>query len=108
MCQMTTTGQVQTHDAVVGLKQGCVDSKVCRAASQQASSNRGTMYGCHVKVCQILPAGVRLYVYSPALRVQVEGLQSPSLAEVLDLVDVVVASIVPRSWLALGVLVCET
>mmetsp|Transcript_123991 Transcript_123991/g.332958 ORF Transcript_123991/g.332958 Transcript_123991/m.332958 type:complete len:366 (-) Transcript_123991:23-1120(-) len=81
--QMATAGKIQAHDARVRRQQCRVDGEVSRAA------------------------GVGLHVDAPLLRVQVERLESAVLAQVLDLVDDLVASVVARPRLALGVLVGE-
>ena len=55
----------------------------------------------------ISPARVRLDVDSPFLGAQVKSFQGAVLAEELDAVSVGVAAIVPCSWLALRVFICE-
>ncbi len=105
---MTTTGQIQTHDAIMGLQQGCVNSKVCRAAEQQESSESRAKHGISSFIPKsdwCLPARVRLHIDSPMLRVQMKSLQSSGFAQVFDLVNVVVAPVIPGSRLSLGVLV---
>ena len=32
MCQVTTAGQIETHDTVMGIQQGCVHCEVGRTA----------------------------------------------------------------------------
>ena len=59
------------------------------------------------QVVTVTPARVRLNVDSPFLGAQVEGFQGAVFAEELDAVSVGVAAIVPCSWLALRVFVCE-
>mmetsp|Transcript_41269 Transcript_41269/g.115267 ORF Transcript_41269/g.115267 Transcript_41269/m.115267 type:complete len:251 (+) Transcript_41269:1164-1916(+) len=81
--EVAAAGEVEAHDPVVGFEQGGVHGEVCRAA------------------------GVGLHVDAPLLRVQAERLESAVLAQVLDLVDDLVASVVARPRLALGVLVGE-
>ena len=81
VCQVATAGQVQTHHAGMWRQQRRVDSKVRRAP------------------------GVGLHVHAPGLLIQVEGLQGPLLAQVLHLVDDLVAAVVAGSWLTLRVLV---
>lgn len=68
---LATIGQVQPHQAVVGLQQGCVGCKVGRRPR------------------------VGLNVNAPAGRIQVERLQSPLLAQQLDLVHHLGPPIVP-------------
>lgn len=112
MCQVTTTGQIQTHDAIVGLQQGCVNSKVCRAAEQQESSKSSVEHGISSLIPDsldwYLPARVRLHIDSPMLRVQVKSLQCSGFAQVFNLVDVVVAPIIPGSRLSFRILVGQT
>ena len=59
------------------------------------------------QVVSVPPARVRLDVDSPFLGAQVEGFQGAVFAEELDTVSIGVAAIVPCSWLALRVFVCE-
>lgn len=81
MGQVTTVGQVETHETAVGRHDGLVDLQVGRAATEA------------------------LDVDSPLLVVEVEGIESTALAEQLDLVNVLVATIVTSTGVALGVLV---
>mmetsp|Transcript_58695 Transcript_58695/g.139760 ORF Transcript_58695/g.139760 Transcript_58695/m.139760 type:complete len:372 (-) Transcript_58695:293-1408(-) len=81
--EVATGGQVQAHDPGVGRQKGRVDREVGRAAA------------------------VGLDVDAPDLLIQAECLQSALLAQVLHLVDDLVASVVAGPWLALGVLVGE-
>ncbi|ETV97106.1 hypothetical protein H310_09915 [Aphanomyces invadans] len=81
MGQMATTGQVQTHDAVVGTKQRRVHSKV----------------GGRPRVW--------LDVHAPFLRVQAVCLQCTVLAELFDLVNHFVPAVVALVYVAFGVLV---
>ena len=108
---MTTTGQIQTHDAIMGLQQGCVDRKVCRAAEQQESSEIRVTPGISSLIPfsdWYLPARVRLHIDSPMLRVQVKSLQSSGFAQVFNLVDIVVAPVIPGSRLSFRILVGQT
>ena len=54
-----------------------------------------------------VPARVRLHIDSPTLSIQMKSLQGSGLAEVFNLIDVVVASVVPCTWLTLRVFVCQ-
>mmetsp|Transcript_37835 Transcript_37835/g.75400 ORF Transcript_37835/g.75400 Transcript_37835/m.75400 type:complete len:381 (-) Transcript_37835:18-1160(-) len=81
--QVPAARQVQAHDARVRRQQRRVDREVRRAAR------------------------IRLHVHPPLLLVQAEGLQGAVLAQVLDAVDDLVAAVVARAGLALGVLVRE-
>jgi len=111
VCQVTTTGQIQTHNAIMGLQQGCVNSKVCRAAEQQESSESKVKHDISSLIPTsdwYLPARVRLHIDSPMLRVQVKSLQSSGFAQVFDLVDVVVAPVIPGSRLSFRILVGQT
>lgn len=78
---MTTVRKIQTHQATVRWHQGLVDLQVGWATTQS------------------------LYVDTPLGRVEVEGFKSTLLAEKLDRVNVLVATIVTSTRLALGVLV---
>jgi hypothetical protein len=83
MCEVAAGGEIQAHDAVVGLEHGRVGSEVGRRA------------------------GVGLHIDAPLGGVDVEGLEGARPAKVLDLVDELVASVVPVARQALGVLVGE-
>jgi hypothetical protein len=78
---VTTVGEVKTHEAAVRRHDGLVNLQVGRAAGQA------------------------LYVDTPLLRVDVEGGESTLLAEQLDLVDVLVATVVASAGVTLRVLV---
>ena len=79
--QVTAVGQVQAHEPVVGLHDGLVCLEVGRAAAQA------------------------LDVDAPLLRIETKGLESTPLAEQLDLVNVLVATVVAGAGVSLGVLV---
>lgn len=81
--EVATGGQVEAHDAVVGVEESGVGSEVGRGA------------------------GVGLNVDAPLGGVAVEGLHGAGAAEVLDLVDVLIATVVAVAGHALGVLVSE-
>lgn len=83
MGQVTTVGQVKTHQTVVRAHDGLVDLQVGRAAGQA------------------------LDVDTPLLRVEAEGLESAGLAGELDGVNVLVAAVVAGTGVALGVLVAH-
>lgn len=69
---LSSVGQIQAHDPVVRLQDGCVGCKVGGGAR------------------------VRLYVDAPQVGVQAEGAERPFLAQQLDLVNDLCASIVPE------------
>jgi len=79
--QVTTVGQVKTHEAVVRAHEGLVDLEVGRATRET------------------------LDVDTPLLRVEVESLESTSLAGKLNGIDVLVTTIVTSSGVTLRVLV---
>lgn len=81
--QVTTRGETETHDSVLGLEQSGKGSKV-------GSGSR-----------------VWLDVATPDLGVEVEGLESSVSAEVLELVDVLVTTVVSCAWETFRVLVGE-
>ena len=81
VAQMATVGEVQSHESSMRRHEGLVDLQVGGTATQG------------------------LNVDTPLLRVDVEGLESSLLAEQLNLVDVLVAAVVPGAGVALGVLV---
>ena len=81
MGQMATVGEVKTHETAVNGHDSLVDLEVGRAAGQA------------------------LDVDTPLLGVKVEGLEGTVLAENLDLVDVLVATIVAGAGETLRVLV---
>jgi len=78
---MATVGEVQAHEAAVDGHDGLIDLEVGGGAGQA------------------------LNVDTPLGRVEVECLEGALLAEVLDLVDVLVAAVVASTGVALGVLV---
>jgi hypothetical protein len=79
--QVTTVGQVQSHQAVMRLHESLVDLQVGGTTAQT------------------------LNIDAPFLRVQVEGTESASLAGQLDSVNVLVTSVVAGTGVTLGVLV---
>jgi hypothetical protein len=79
--QMTAMRQIQPHEAFMGTHEGLVDLQIGGTARK------------------------RLHIDSPFLRVEVEGLQSTSLASQLNGVNVLVASVVAGTGITLGVLV---
>ena len=81
--QMTAGGQVQTHDTAAGTQQTRVHGQVGRRA------------------------GVGLHVHAPLLRVQMVSLEGTGLAQLLDLVDELVTTVVAVMRVTLGVLVGE-
>lgn len=81
VAQVATVGQVETHETAVGRHDSLVDLQVGRAAAEA------------------------LDVDTPLLVVEVEGIESTALAEQLDLVNVLVATIVTSTGVALRVLV---
>lgn len=131
MGQMTSAGQVKSHDAIMWVQQRCVDCKVCRAVYAKPWSVRGqfevpkscsdgvdrdvTASGtCAVQernedgvktqeleFARSLPARVGLHIHSPLRGVQAVCLKSTRLAEVLDPVNVLVATIIAGPRLSL-------
>lgn len=81
MTQVTSVGKVKTHQTLVRAHEGLVDLQVGGATTKA------------------------LDVYTPLLRVQVEGLESTCLAGKLNGIDVLVTTVVTSSRVALGVLV---
>lgn len=81
VAQVATVRQIQTHQTAVDRHQSLVDLQVGRAST------------------------VRLDVDTPLGRVEAEGLEGTPLAEQLDLVDVLVATVVASTRKTLGVLV---
>ena len=79
--QVTTVGQVKTHKTIMGLHDSLVDLKIGRAA------------------------GEGLNIDTPLVAVNVESLKSTLLAEKLDLVNVLVATIVTHTGITFGVFV---
>ena len=79
--QVTTMGQVKTHKTVMRAHEGLVDLEVGRATRET------------------------LDVDTPLLRVEVESLESTSLAGELNGIDVLVTTIVTSSGVTLRVLV---
>jgi hypothetical protein len=74
-------GKIETHKSVVGLHDGLVDLEVGGAATQA------------------------LNIDAPFLGVQVESLQSASLASQLNGVDVLISTVISCTWVALRVFV---
>ena len=81
MAQVATVRQVKTHQAIMGSHDSLVDLEVCRASTQA------------------------LDVDAPFLGIQVEGLESASLAGQLNGINVLVSTIVSGTGVALGVFV---
>lgn len=81
MAKMATVGKVKTHETAVGRHDSLVDLEV-GGRSRKA-----------------------LDVDTPLLRVEVEGLKGTALAEKLDLIDVLVATIITSTGVTLRVLV---
>lgn len=81
VAQVATVREVQTHEPAMGRHNGLVNLKVGRAATQA------------------------LNVDTPLVLSDVEGSKSTALAEELNLVNVLVATVVALAWVALGVLV---
>lgn len=81
VAQVTTVGEVKTHEAAVDRHDGLIDLEVGRASGQA------------------------LNVDTPLLGVDVEGLESTTLAEELNLIDMLVAAVVAGTGVTLGVLV---
>jgi hypothetical protein len=79
--QMTTMGQIKTHQSIMRSHDSLVNLEVRRAATQA------------------------LDVDAPFLRIQVESLESTSLASQFDGIDVLVSTIVSGTWVTLGVFV---
>jgi hypothetical protein len=79
--QVTAVGEVKAHEAAVGRHDGLVNLQVGRAAREA------------------------LDVDTPLFRVDVEGSEGTTLAEQLDLVNVLVATVVAGAGVTLGVLV---
>ena len=81
MTQVTSVGKVETHQTVVGAHESLVDLQVGRATTQA------------------------LDVDTPLVGLEVEGLQSTSLACKLNGINVLVTTIVTSSRISLRVLV---
>lgn len=79
--QVSTVGQVKTHQSLMGSHDSLVNLEVCRATTQA------------------------LDVDAPFLGVEVEGLESTRLASQLNGIDVLVATVVSGAWVTLGVFV---
>ena len=71
MCQVTTTWQIKTHDAVMRIEQGSVHCKVGWTAANMEESALTTIYSCknhpHKSIAKHPPARVGLHIDSPAL-----------------------------------------
>ena len=78
---MATVGEIQAHQSPVGRHESLVDLQVGGTATQG------------------------LNIYTPLLRVQMEGLKGTLLAKQFDLIDVLVTTVVPSTGQAFGVLV---
>jgi hypothetical protein len=81
--QVTTVGQIKTHQTVVRAHDGLVDLKVGGRPGQA------------------------LDVDTPLLRVEAKGLKSASLASELDGINVLVTAVVAGTGVTLGVLVAH-
>lgn len=78
---MATMRKIKTHQSLMGSHDSLVDLEICRATTQA------------------------LNVDTPFLRIQMKSLESTSLASQLNRVNVLVPTVVSRSWVSLGVLV---
>ena len=78
---MTTVRQIQAHQPVVRLHDCLIDLEICWATAQ------------------------RLHIDSPLFRIELEGFQSPLLAQQLYRVDVLISAVVPSSRISFRVLV---
>jgi hypothetical protein len=74
-------GQIKTHQSIMRSHESLVNLKVRRAATQA------------------------LNVDAPFCRIQLESLESTSLASQFDGIDVLVPTIVSGTWVTLGVFV---
>mmetsp|Transcript_15531 Transcript_15531/g.40247 ORF Transcript_15531/g.40247 Transcript_15531/m.40247 type:complete len:206 (+) Transcript_15531:776-1393(+) len=83
VCEVASVGEVETHDAVVWLEEPSEDCHVGGRSRQ------------------------RLHVDPPLIRREPERFERAVLAQLLDLVDVNVSTVIPRPNFALGVLVGE-
>lgn len=83
MTQVTTVGQVETHQTFVRAHEGLVDLQVGRTTTQA------------------------LNVDTPLFRIEVEGLESTSLASKLNGIDVLVTTVVTSSRVSLRVFVAH-
>lgn len=81
MAQVTPVGQVKTHQSIMRFHDGLVDLEVCRATTQT------------------------LDIDAPFLRIEVEGLESASLAGQLNGIDMLVSTVVSGPGVALRVFV---
>jgi ATP-dependent protease ClpP protease subunit len=81
--QVTTVGEIKTHETVVRTHQSLVDLQVGRAAAKALNVN------------------------TPLGGVQVEGLESTVLAGDLNSINVLVATVVTGTGVTLGVLVAH-
>jgi hypothetical protein len=79
--QMATVGEIETHESVMGFHNCLVNLEVGRTATQA------------------------LNIDTPFLRIQMESLESTSLAGQLNRVDVLISAVVSCTWVALGVFV---
>lgn len=133
--QVPAAGQVQPHDAVVGLQQRRVDREVGWTVAHQSTGSapeawlnayapltctgRRDRCTCLTNAASFAaalaasrrdnaaaaPAGVGLHVHAPGRRVEAVRLQGARLAQVFHAVDVLVAAVVARPRLPLAVLV---
>lgn len=78
---MSTVRQVQAHQSLMWPHDCLIDLQISWTAAE------------------------RLHIHTPLFRVQAECFQSALLAEQFHCVNVLVATVVPCSWIALGVLV---
>jgi hypothetical protein len=78
---MTSMGKIQAHQSLVRLHDGLVDLQIGRAPAQS------------------------LNIDPPLLRVKTKSLESTSLAEKFNLIDVLVSTVVTSTGVAFGILV---
>jgi hypothetical protein len=81
MTQVSTMGEIESHESVMRSHDGLVDLQICWASAQA------------------------LYIDSPFLCVETKGSQGTGLTRQLDGIDMLVSAIVASPGIALGVLV---
>jgi hypothetical protein len=94
---MASVREVKAHDAVMSVEDGRVSVEV---GGRSRKSLKMLAF-----VLTMIILGLTLNIDTPLLRVKTEGLEGSPLTESLSLINVLIATVVSCSGVALGVLV---
>lgn len=119
MCEVSTVGQTETHESVLGLNQRRQGCKANDSQSDHVSPNdEQTRHTWQSRIWQsaqecrasnwhnrTYTSRIRLDVDAPFFGIEMERLQGPLAAEVFEFVDPLVTTVVPGPRKTLGILV---